>query len=70
MLFGHEDGEELVAGDPGVRDASAKAAPRLRFWRTDLGIVDNLYNRMWFRGFFRAKAQRSGAIGGDAYGCR
>jgi hypothetical protein len=28
LLFGHGDGEERVAGDPGVGDVSAKASPR------------------------------------------
>jgi hypothetical protein len=68
-LFGHVDGMEQTVGDPGVGDASASAAPRSRF--------GNLTREQWEaefsgvgRGFFRTKAQRLGANGSDACGCR
>jgi hypothetical protein len=63
------DGVERTVGDPGVGDASALATPRSR-----LGGLTREQRAAEFsvvvRGFFRAKAQRFSADGGDACGCR
>jgi hypothetical protein len=68
-LFGHVDGVERTMGDPDVGSASALAASRSR-----CGGLTRRHLAAEFsgagRGFFRAKAQRLCANGGDACGCR
>jgi hypothetical protein len=68
-LFGHVDGVEWTVGVPGVGGASALAAPRSRFGGLTRGQRAARVSGA-VRGFFRAKAQRLSANGGDACGCR
>jgi hypothetical protein len=67
-LFGHVDGVERMMGDPGVSSASALAASRSRCGGLTRGQWAAEFSGA-VRGFFRAKAQRLSANGGDACGC-
>ena len=74
-----DSGDDLASWPCGWREAGSRRPWRWRrfdegssqivFWKPDSVTMVGPFYRMWRR-FFRAKAQRFDATGGDACGCR